>query len=134
MGQRKKETMSEMVRFGIVGILAVAVHYLVYWVLQNWIDVNMAYTIGYLISFLMNYYLSARFTFHAKASASNGLAFGGAHLFNYLLQLALFNFFLHLGVSRELAPFAVLTIAVPTNFVLVRFVFKHFKHNGVRTD
>jgi hypothetical protein len=34
---------------------------------------------------------------------------------------------LWLGLSRELAPIAVLAIAVPTNFVLVRFVFKHFK-------
>ena len=50
----KKETLGELVRFGIVGILAVAIHYAVYWILQYWIDVNIAFTIGYLVSFCFN--------------------------------------------------------------------------------
>ena len=123
----RKETFGEIIRFGIVGTMAAAIHYAIYWVLQHWINVNVAYTIGYILSFLVNYYLSAHFTFKEKTSAKNGLGFGGAHLTNYLLHIVLFNFFLWLGLSRELAPIAVLAIAVPTNFVLVRFVFKHFK-------
>ena len=124
----KKETFGELVRFAIVGTTAAALHYGIYWVLQHWINVNVAYTIGYLLSFLVNYYLSAHFTFKAKTSAKNGIGFGGAHLVNYLLHIVLFNFFLWIGLSRELAPIAVLAVAVPTNFVMVRFVFKHFKH------
>ncbi len=123
---QKKEQLGELIRFGIVGVIAVAVHYAIYWVLQHWLNVNVAYTLGYLLSFLMNYYLSAHFTFREKTSAKTGIGFGGAHLVNYLMHMVLFNFFLWLGLSRELAPFAVLAIAVPTNFVLVRFVFKHF--------
>jgi putative flippase GtrA len=122
----KKETFGELVRFAIVGTTAAALHYGIYWVLQHWINVNVAYTIGYLLSFLVNYYLSAHFTFKAKTSAKNGIGFGGAHLVNYLLHIVLFNFFLWIGLSRELAPIAVLAIAVPANFVMVRFVFKHF--------
>lgn len=123
----KKETFGELIRFGIVGTISAAIHYVIYWVLQHWIDVNVAYTIGYILSFLVNYYLSAHFMFKEKTSAKNGLGFGGAHLTNYFLHMVLFNFFLWVGLSREVAPIAVLTIAVPTNFVLVRFVFKHFK-------
>ncbi|MBO7129458.1 MAG: GtrA family protein [Prevotella sp.] len=123
----KKETLGELIRFGIVGTTAAAIHYGVYWVLQHWMNVNVAYTIGYIVSFLVNYYLSARFTFKEKTSTKNGLGFGLAHLTNYLLHIVLFNFFLWIGLSREIAPLAVLAIAVPTNFVLVRFVFKHFK-------
>lgn len=123
----KTETLGEIIRFGIVGTTAVAIHYGVYWVLQHWMNVNVAYTIGYIVSFLVNYYLSARFTFKEKTSARNGLGFGLAHLTNYLLHIVLLNVFLWLGLSREIAPLAVLAIAVPTNFVLVRFVFKHFK-------
>ena len=125
----KKETVGELVRFAIVGTTAAALHYGIYWVLQHWINVNIAYTIGYLLSFLVNYYLSAHFTFKAKTSAKNGIGFGGAHLVNYLLHIVLFNFFLWIGLSRELAPIAVLAIAVPANFVMVRFVFKHFKRS-----
>ena len=125
----KKETLGEIIRFGIVGTTAASIHYAIYWVLQHWINVNIAYTIGYVLSFLVNYWLSAHFTFKEKTSAKNGLGFGAAHLTNYLLHMVLFNFFLRIGLSRELAPIAVLAIAVPTNFVLVRFVFKHFKNS-----
>ena len=123
----KRETLGEIIRFGIVGTTAAAIHYGVYWVLQHWMNVNVAYTIGYIVSFLVNYYLSAHFTFKEKTSAKNSIGFGGAHLTNYLLHIVLFNFFLWIGLSREIAPLAVLAIAVPTNFVFVRFVFKHFK-------
>ena len=126
---QKKETLGELIRFGIVGTTSAAIHYAIYWILQHWIEVNVAYTIGYVLSFLVNYYLSAHFTFKEKTSKKNGLGFGGAHLVNYLLHIVLFNFFLWIGLSRELAPLAVLAIAVPTNFVLVRFVFKHFKRS-----
>ena len=122
-----KKTLFEIVRFGIVGVIATVLHYVIYWVLQHWINVNVAYTIGYILSFLVNYYLTAHFTFKEKTSAKNGIGFGGAHLVNYLLHIVLFNFFLWIGLSRELAPLAVLAIAVPANFLMVRFVFKHFK-------
>ena len=117
---KKKETLGELIRFAIVGTTAAAMHYGIYWVLQHWINVNVAYTIGY---------LSARFTFHEKTSAKNGIGFGGAHLVNYLLHIVLFNFFLWIGLSRELAPIAVLAIAVPANFLMVRFVFKNFRRS-----
>ena len=79
-----------------------------------------------MLSFFVNYWLTAHFTFHEKTSAKNSIGFGGAHLFNYFLHMALLNFFLWLGLSQELAPLGVYAIAVPTNFILVRFVFKHF--------
>lgn len=126
----KKGTFGELIRFGIVGVLAVATHYAIYWLLQHWIDVNIAYTAGYVISFLGNYYLSAHFTFKEKTSAGNGVGFAGAHVFNYFLQLGLFNFFLWLGIHHLIAPFAVLIISVPTNFLVVRYVFKHFKRKN----
>ncbi len=120
----KKATFGELIRFCIVGTTSTAIHYAIYWILQHWINVNVAYTIGYVLSFLANYYMTAHFTFKEKATAKNGIGFGGAHFVNYCLHIVLFNFFLWLGLSRELAPLAVLAIAVPTNFVLVRFVFR----------
>ena len=118
-----KQTFGEMARFAIVGVVATAIHYLIYWLLQRVINVNVAYTIGYLISFLANYILSARFTFRKKATASNGIGFAGAHMCNYLLQMVLLNLFLWIGVSKQWAPLPVYCIAVPVNFLLVRLVF-----------
>lgn len=120
----KRETYREMFRFVVVGVISTAIHYAIYWILQHWINVNVAYTIGYVLSFLVNYWLTAHFTFHEQTSAKNGIGFGGAHLFNYCLHIVLLNFFLWLGLSNELAPFAVYAIAVPTNFLMVRYVFR----------
>ena len=119
-----RQTIYEVLRFGIVGVVATALHYVIYWILQHWINVNVAYTIGYFLSFIANYFLSAQFTFREKTTTRNGIGFAGAHLFNYLFQMVLLNLFLWLGVSKALAPLPVYCIAVPVNFILVRTVFK----------
>lgn len=119
-----RQTIYEVLRFGIVGVVATLLHYVIYWILQHWINVNVAYTIGYFLSFIANYFLSAQFTFREKTTTRNGIGFAGAHLFNYLFQMVLLNIFLWLGVSKALAPLPVYSIAVPVNFILVRTVFK----------
>lgn len=119
-----RQTIYEILRFGIVGVVATALHYMIYWILQHWINVNVAYTIGYFLSFIANYFLSAQFTFREKTTTRNGIGFAGAHLFNYLFQMVLLNIFLWLGVSKALAPLPVYCIAVPVNFILVKTVFK----------
>ena len=58
-----RETFFELVRFGVVGVVATALHYCVYWLLDGVMDVNVAYTLGYLVSFVANYVLSVRLTF-----------------------------------------------------------------------
>ena len=119
----KKDTVKEALWFCIVGAVATAIHYGVYFLLQFSLDVNAAYTAGYVVSFIYNYILSARFTFRKKTSVKNGIGFGGAHLVNYFLQVSLLNIFLWLGISRPLAPVPVYCIAIPVNFLMVRFVF-----------
>lgn len=119
--------MGEIVRFAAVGVVATAIHYGIYWLLHHVIEVNVAYTIGYFISFVVNYILSAKFTFKKKKSVKNGFGFGGAHLFNYLLQIGLLNLFIWLGVEKSLAPVPVYCIAIPTNFIIVRLVFHRMR-------
>jgi putative flippase GtrA len=111
------------VRFVLVGILATAIHYGIYYLLQLFILVNVAYTVGYAVSFVCNFYLTAYFTFERHPSWARAVGFGGAHLVNYLMHIALLNIFLWMGVPQELAPLPVFAIAIPVNFLLVRFVF-----------
>lgn len=120
----KRGTVNEIIRFGIVGALATGIHYGVYWLLNGIINLNLAYTVGYFVSFVVNYILSAQFTFRKRKSVKNGFGFCGAHLFNYLLQMGLLNLFIWLGFSKSLAPVPVYCVAIPTNFIIVRFVFR----------
>ena len=119
-----KEAIGEMVRFSIVGVLVTAIHYGVYWLLQLVVNVNIAWTAGYVAGFIVNYYLSAFYIFRKKTSVKNGAGFGMAHVVNYLLQMVLLNFFIWTGLSAEMAPVGIYAVSIPVNFLLVRFVFK----------
>lgn len=119
-----RDTIKEMMRFGITGVVATAIHYGVYLVLNGVTDVNAAYTTGYVVSFAVNYILSAQFTFKEKKSVKNGFGFCGAHMFNYFLQIGLLNLAIRLGIDKSFAPVPVYCIAIPVNFLIVRFVFR----------
>lgn len=122
-----KDKVYEFLRFCIVGVIAAGIHYGIYFILQRYIEVNVAYTAGYLIALVCNFFLTSYITFRSSPSAQKAAGFGVSHLINYLLHMCLFNVFLWMGVSRLLAPVLVLMVAVPTNFVLLRWVFKHKK-------
>ena len=124
---KTKPLVKEFIRFGVVGVLATALHYGIYYFLQSFINVNVAYTTGYVISFIVNFYLPSYFTFGTTPSWKKLVGMGGAHLVNYLLHIILLNVFLYLGVSKAWAPVPVFAIAIPVNFLFVRFVFKHKK-------
>lgn len=119
----KKEIIHTFVKFGMVGVFATILHYGIYRVLQRFIEVNVAYSVAYFLAFIANFYLTSYFTFGTSPSWRKLFGMGGAHVVNWLLQLALLNTFLWMGVSKEWAPIPVFVISVPVNFLLVRFVF-----------
>ena len=121
---KRLKQLPEFVRFVMVGIFATALHYGLYFVLQWVIKVNIAYTLGYALSFIANFYLTAYFTFGRKPSWRKAFGFVGAQLCSYLLHMGLLNLSLRMGIPKPLAPIPVFAIAIPVNFLLVRFVFK----------
>ena len=119
-----KERFWEIFRFGVVGTTAMLIHYGIYYVLLSYINMNIAYSIGYFLSFLCNYLMSSYYTFKTKPSLKKFIRFTYSHGINYFVYLGLFNFFYWIGVSEKLAPFPVYLIAVPISFLLVRFALK----------
>lgn len=122
---KNKEKILEFVRFCTVGVIAAAIHYGIYYLLQRYINLNIAYTIGYIFSFICNFFLTSYLTFRSKPSLKKAIGFGGSHILNYVNHMLLFNLFLYMGISKEMAPIVVLAIVVPINFLLLRWVFKH---------
>ena len=125
MRMKQMKQLLEFIRFALVGILATALHYGLYYLLQILINVNIAYATGYLLSFIVNFYLTAYFTFGTRPSWKKAVGFSGAHLVNFLIHMLLLNLFLWAGISQTWAPLPVFAIAIPVNFILIRFVFKH---------
>ena len=122
--ERLRIIMCQALRFGVAGVMAVAIHYGVYIVLRQWTTDTIAYAVGYGVSFVCNFLLTCVFTFHKRANIYRGIGFCIAHGINFCLQIGLFKLFLWLGVEADIAPMPVFCIAVPVNFLLVRYVFK----------
>lgn len=120
----RRQKLGEVLRFGIVGVAATMLQYIIYWVLICVLNPTVAMTIGYVISFGFNFMASTHYTFRVKASASRGAGFAFSHAVNYILQMATLNLFLWLGVSKQWAPVPMFCVCVPVNFVLVRFFLK----------
>lgn len=123
----KDKKVLQFVRFCCVGVVAAGIHYAVYYAVQLiatssfWL--NMAYTVGYVVSLVCNFFMTTYITFHSKASVKRAAGFGGSHLVNYLIHIVLFNLLIALNVHRLLAPILVLAVAVPTNFMILRWVY-----------
>lgn len=131
MTQPDRDRILEFARFCIVGVIAAGIHYGVYYLMQLflkgglWLSVD--YTVGYVVSLVCNFFMTTWFTFRSHVSAGRAAGFGFSHLVNYTLHIVLFNLFISLSVHRLLAPVLVLTVAVPTNFLILRFVYNYKK-------
>ncbi|MCI6839144.1 MAG: GtrA family protein [Prevotella sp.] len=124
LGTDGRSRIGEVLRFGVVGVLATVLQYAIYWVLLRWAGASLSLAVGYAVSFVFNFVASTRYTFRVKANASRGAGFALSHVVNFLLQMATLNLFIWLGVSRELAPVPMFCVCVPVNFILVRFFLK----------
>lgn len=127
MNRFDSHLISEALRFGIVGVGATVLHYLIYYLLMERVPTTLAYSVGYIISFLANYVATCYFTFHEPPSWKRFVGMLGAHATNFALHVLLLNLFLWIGVPPVFAPAPVYAIVVPINFLLVRFIFKRTK-------
>ena len=135
MDSRKREKLGELIRFGIVGVIATLIQYAVYLgaipllahILAdtaNHTVATLANTVAYIVSVLFNFYASTRYTFRVKANAKKGAGFAFSHVINYSLQTVCLNFFVVTGISKQTALIPTLCICIPINFMLVRFFLK----------
>ena len=91
---------------------------------DNHVIVTSANTIAYVISFIFNYIASTRYTFKVKSNVKRSVGFVFSHIINYLLQTVVLNFFVGIGLNKQIAMMPMFAITVPTNFILVRFFLK----------
>ena len=120
----KSPQVQQFMRFCIIGALASMVHYGLYYVLMRLgMEVNLAYTSGYVISFVGNFLATNYFTFHTVPSWRKFLGFAGSHGLNYVLHIVLLNLFLRMGIGKLQAPIAVMAVAMVVQFFILRFVF-----------
>lgn len=124
LDEQQREKLGEIIRFGIVGIVATLIQAGTYCLLVTVLNYVVANTIAYIVSFLFNYIASTHYTFRVKSTAKRGAGFLLSHVVNYLLQTASLAFFIWLGMEKRLALIPMFCICVPVNFLLVRYFLK----------
>lgn len=114
----------QIVRFGVVGTISSAIHYGVYCLLLQIVNANIAFTGGYVVALICNYFLTTFFTFRSQPSPTNAVGFSFSHVVNYLLEIGLLNLFLFFNAGKLLAPILVMVIVVPINFLILHLVYR----------
>lgn len=118
------DKIGELLRFGMVGCMAVAIQYGTYLLALRLSEHNAAFIVGYAVSFTFNYVATVLFTFRVKSNKSRMVGFVLSHVVNIALQNVLLNFCIWIGMSKALALLPAFVVCVPVNFLFVRYFMK----------
>ena len=118
-------------RFVLVGALGTGVQYGIYYLLlmvfqRQWPEVgiltSVAFTAGFIIEMVCNYFLTSFYTFRVRPTWKNAGGFLFGRAINYVIQLLFLNLLIWLHFSEELAGIAAIALAGVINyFVLLPF-------------
>ena len=118
-------------RFVLVGALGTGVQYGIYYLLlmvfqRQWPDVGMltsvAFTVGFVVEMVCNYFLTSYYTFRVKPSLKNIGGFLIGRALNYVIQLLFLHTMIWLQISEEWAGIIAIMLAGVINyFVLLPF-------------
>lgn len=120
----------QIVKFGLVGLSNNVISLLIYYVLiyfnTNYLISNI---LGYILSSIWGYILNKLWVFNAsKAKVRSSIVkyyivYGSSFLINVFLMYLQVD---KIGISKSVAPFIVLLITIPYNFILNKFwVYKN---------
>ena len=119
-----KGRLSEIIRFGITGVIATLIQYGLYVLFVDVFNIvpTLSTIISYLLSFIFNFFFSSYFTFNSKPNVKKGTGFVLSHLINMGLQVLFVALFTPI-VTKTYALLPAMVICVPINYLLVHFVF-----------
>ena len=119
------------VRFVLVGALGTGIQYGIYYLLldifqRHWQELgiltSVAFTAGFIIEMICNYFITSFYTFKMRPSWKNAGGFLFGRAINYVLQLLLLNLLIWLHLSEEYSGILAIMLAGVINyFVLLPF-------------
>jgi putative flippase GtrA len=124
------------VRFVFVGTFGTGVQYGIYYLLldifqSQWPEVgiltSVAFTAGFLIEMVCNYFLTNFYTFKTRPSWKNAGGFLLGRVLNYVIQLLLLNALVWLHMGEEWAGIVAIMLAGVINYFVLRPFYKDKK-------
>ena len=124
------------VRFVLVGALGTGVQYGIYYLLLDffqghWPEVeiltSVAFTAGFLIEMICNYFLTSFYTFKMRPTWKNAGGFLLGRTVNYFIQLLFLNVLIWLHLSEEISGILAIMLAGVINYFVLRPFYKDKK-------
>ena len=113
------------VRFVLVGAFGTGLQYGIYYLLLNffqkqWPEVgiltSLAFTIGFVMEMICNYFLTSFYTFKVRPNWKNAGGFLFGRAINYVIQMLLLNALIWLHMSEEFAGILAIALAGIINY------------------
>ena len=115
----------EFIRFVLFGGVNTLLGYLIYVILLVFLNYKVSFTITYVSSIFISYYLNSKFVFYRKVSLKKGLVYPSVYLIQYLICMLLLHIFVEiLNLSKFIAPILAVLLTVPVTFFLSRSIIK----------
>ncbi|MGJ9383117.1 GtrA family protein [Salipaludibacillus sp. CF4.18] len=122
-----KQTNREFIRFIVVGIINTFHYYVSYLLLHGIFGINymVAHIAGFLISFVISFYLNSLFTFKVKPTLVKFLQFPVTQLFNITVSsLCVYIFIEQFQMESTTAPILSIFITIPLTFIVTGKILK----------
>lgn len=127
----KYPVLKELFRFMVVGIFCTCIDYVIYIISVKVLPYQISVILGYAISFFVNYFLTAYWTFHRKPNRNNFIGMVSCHAINlFVIRIGLITILVELFlIDKSIAYIPVIIVSSLASFLMMRFVFKHFSNN-----
>ena len=128
------------IRFVLVGAFGTGLQYGIYYLLlmlfqQQWgggaLFTTVAFTAGYVIEMVCNYFLTSFYTFRVRPSWKNAGGFLLGRTANYFIQLLFLNILIWLHISEEASGILAIVLAGVINYFVLRPFYRDKKRNVV---
>lgn len=120
----------EFLRFCVVGGVCTLLDAFIFYVLNLLTGIyQLALVCGYVLSLVLNYFMTIYWTFGVKATAGNAVGVVAAHLFNlFVVRMGLMAMMVGCaGMDARVAYLPVVCVSVLTNFYIIRRVVRLFR-------
>lgn len=122
------DKLKEFIKFGIVGTLCTGIDAGIFYITNTIVNYQISLITGYLVSYIVNYFLTVKWTFNKRITPGNAIGVLISHLINlFAVRMLLMHLFVnYLFLNPNLAYIPMLIISIITNFIIIRYVMHHF--------
>ena len=106
-------------RFLGIGIINTIFAYIIFIVLLQFLNYNISYTISFIATIVLSYFLNSKYVFKQTLSINKFLKFPLVYIVQYLFGIVVLNILnMYMNTSNYINMFIVTIISVPLTFIL----------------